>query len=289
MFNRIHEEIDFSAGPAPKPREERSNAGTHALAMATLVDIMGLSQDGADKVMDMIANMGEASSVQRSLKLLPLAAHSRLNQILDAVSSKDPAVDGDDMDDDEFDNMVDQADGYDDNVDNTSPDEDPDELDGDEYQPDDMDDESEWTPDEDRSDTEDYMDNQNDVDPVADPDDYEMSARKTPGATDMPPVKESFIKFLMNEQDDINSSLISALSSDDDDSLDANDKAKIDQLTKSGNEAGAQRIRDAAKKKNKSTPIAPSQKTVGQRNVDQAKNQLATAIERRAAEKKAGR
>ena len=63
-------------------RNERSNAGVTALATSFLSKVFNLTPDLTDKIMTIIQSSGEAPMLRRSLKLLSVVDHTRLNAMI---------------------------------------------------------------------------------------------------------------------------------------------------------------------------------------------------------------
>lgn len=276
MFDFLKEEMgmEFTAGVKTNPREERSNEGVDVLAKSVLMNLLGLTQETTDMVLGMISSAGEDAGMVQHLKTLPISVHGRLNQILDMVELTDPAEDPD-LDPETGDDMIDQTGEYDDNFDvDTDDTEYPDGYDGVINDPDDPDnvqyddafsDNPVWDPEQDREDT-----FRQDAIPTANPGDYQPTQQRESV------VRKSLLSF-MNEDARVDAT-VASVGDDVDDDIDPRDQAKIEQLEKAGNKAGADQLRiRSLQKKNARGP--KTQVTPQQKRVDQAKSQLARAVE----------
>lgn len=265
--------MKFTSGQS-KIREERSNAGVQALAQSIFTNLLGITQGTASEIMDLLQQTGEDAAVRQNLKLLSITAHTRLNQILDVVETTSPDVD-DDLDDEQIDDMVDAVDDvqdtvepdYDDYDPLTGPD-DPDNVQVMDYSKMRPNDDSDWTPDEDR---EEELEKRAALPPVADKEDY----LQREGAS-----KKSFLSFLneMSREGRVDAE-IAKMSDEADEDLDPATKKRIDQAEAKGDTKRAATLRDQAKRRagtlNANKPKRPTQQRVMQK-----KRELADALKR---------
>lgn len=262
----------FSTGEE-KIRETRSNAGADALASSVMTGILGLSQKSVDKIMTIVNSTGEAHMMRRSLKLLPLSAHTRLNQILDMVETM-PDQDNPELDPEQEDDMVDH---FDDRADELPDEEAPLMPGGDDPR---LDNEMEDTPL--RYDDDDWNPNIDRVqagyedsvaEPTADPEEYSRKARRVESAGE----KMSFMQYLVRENMDVRADMeLANLADEQEKNLDQATQSKIHQARRAGNTKQAAQIRQRAMRQQQNKGMKP--KSATERAVAQKKKELANAV-----------
>lgn len=262
--------------PEENVRTLRSTEGADALLQSILQNLLGVTAETSDSILANLNNTGELELVRNNLKLLSMSAHSRLNQILDAVEVMSPS---DFPDDDIVSGDIDDAI----NLPGAENESHMDDEDGDdEYnefgdvmsrsglRPKTF---SNWNPKEDRVTT---SAKRASSQQSTDPDDFSEDERG---------IKESFMGYLLRENNLRQSRTdaeISAMNADENADLDDSTLRRVKQAEESGNVELAAKLRQQAKMRagNKQSQQPQQSQTPSQRRIDQKKKELADALAR---------
>lgn len=270
---RVEDIVDYNE-PQDNVRTQRSTEGADALLRSVLQHLLGVTGGTAESILHNLETTGEIELVRNNLKLLSMSAHSRLNQILDAVETMSPS---DFPDEDIVDGEIDDAI----NIPTDGQDDEDSELEQ-EYNPANNTMErsglrpksfSNWNPKEDR--TKSTLDRSASQRPT-DPEDFSEDRRG---------IKESFMGYLLRENNIRQSRTdaeISAMNAAEDTDLDDNTLRRVKQAEQSGNVELAAKLRNQAKMRNGNSQSQQPQQnqTPSQRRIDQKKKELADALAR---------